>query len=561
MALYQIVIFLTGAATLALEVLASRVLTPYFGVSLYIWTGILSVTLTFLAVGYVLGGRVARRLQGEQLRLVFFGAPAVSALAIVAACLVYPWIFRSLALASLALGSIIAATILLAAPLIMLSAMNPLLVAIGRVPEPPAKKKVAGTKARTAEPVKGDAGAGRVFFISTLGSVAGVLATAFLLIPNLTNFRGLLLLALVLAGCAAAGAGLARLERGESLRLAIGAGVSLAAAGLLFALAPAFLGKDRPIVSGSLSFRIVAEYSSVFGNLKVADVYSTDTPDNFIRMFLNDGLVQNRLSPQGQTYSEYTFALDRLGAAWVPEAKRALVLGLGAGAVPRMLTTRSIAVEVVEINADMLKATRTHVPGADPNAALPYQVHLQDARNFVRGCGGGVGKGESDKGAFDLVVIDLFHGDGTPDYLQTADFFHDVRQCLAPRGAVVMNTFFAVNDDAGYPSLLATIRDAFPSVMRYTPVPDPGDFELNSYLVAFVDAPVPAAVDLNGVIAAHYNTLAATMAQGRRVRDDELIGASVATDEFNIQSVLSAPAFVIYRSAIVAQLPPQLLVN
>src|SRR5580765_3575714 len=98
MGLYTIVIFLTGAATLALEVLASRVLTPYFGVSLYIWTGILSVTLTFLAVGYALGGRVARRLQGDALRAAYFGAPAVSALAIVVACLVYPWVFRSLAL-------------------------------------------------------------------------------------------------------------------------------------------------------------------------------------------------------------------------------------------------------------------------------------------------------------------------------------------------------------------------------------------------------------------------------------------------------------------------------
>ena len=59
--LYLTLIFLTGATTLALELLASRVMTPYFGVSLYIWTGILSITLVALALGYYLGGRLAGR--------------------------------------------------------------------------------------------------------------------------------------------------------------------------------------------------------------------------------------------------------------------------------------------------------------------------------------------------------------------------------------------------------------------------------------------------------------------------------------------------------------------
>ena len=172
MPLSYLIIFLTGAATLALELLSSRVLTPYFGVSLYIWSSILSITLTFLAIGYYGGGRLARRTDGAQRHFAFFAAPAISALAIVAACLIYPWLFPWLAGIDLVFGSVMAATVLLAVPLVVLSAMNPLLIAIR--PE-----------------AAGDAGAGRVFFVSTIGSVAGVVATAFLLIPNVTNFRGL----------------------------------------------------------------------------------------------------------------------------------------------------------------------------------------------------------------------------------------------------------------------------------------------------------------------------------------------------------------------------------
>ena len=58
MLLYAI-IFISGGAILALELLASRIMTPYFGVSLYIWTGILSITLVSLALGFWLGGKLA----------------------------------------------------------------------------------------------------------------------------------------------------------------------------------------------------------------------------------------------------------------------------------------------------------------------------------------------------------------------------------------------------------------------------------------------------------------------------------------------------------------------
>ena len=59
MMLYAI-LFLSGASVLALELLASRIMTPYFGVSLYIWTCILSITLVALALGYWAGGGLPR---------------------------------------------------------------------------------------------------------------------------------------------------------------------------------------------------------------------------------------------------------------------------------------------------------------------------------------------------------------------------------------------------------------------------------------------------------------------------------------------------------------------
>ena len=80
--------------TLSLELLASRIMTPYFGVSLYIWTGILAITLTFLAVGYRYGGKLSQAAASERdLEVTFLSAPIYSALAITISVALYPALF------------------------------------------------------------------------------------------------------------------------------------------------------------------------------------------------------------------------------------------------------------------------------------------------------------------------------------------------------------------------------------------------------------------------------------------------------------------------------------
>lgn len=524
MALYYLIIFITGAGTLALEVLASRVLTPYFGVSLYIWSSILSITLTFLAVGYYVGGWLARRVDGSRLALAFFGAPALSALATVAACLIYPWLFPWLAGIDLVLGSVLAATVLLAVPLVVLSAMNPLLIAI---------------RPQTS----GDAGAGRVFFVSTLGSVAGVVATAFLLIPNITNFRALLLLAIILAALPLAGATSAGVPR-QRLGLVAAAAVGLVLAVGLFALAPSYLGKNRDVLAGDYRFKLRAEYSSVFGNLKVVELADRDDPSRALELFVTDGLVQNRLLPDGRSYSEYTYMLEALTSAYAAEARNALVLGLGAGVVPRALAAGGVAVDVVEINPDMVAAVRGYV---EPEPG--WTVHIGDARTFVRAC----------RERYDLAVVDLFHGDGTPDYLLSVDFFRDLQRCLTPDGVAVMNAFVLERRAANYRSLIATVQAAFPHIVAFRRPSEPGQPNLNTYLVASTAARAPTSVRIANVPPDLQEGLAAAL-RNREIVEGVADGV-VVTDEHNVFSILNADDQMTFRQILVKQLPPEMLVN
>src|SRR5688500_2544006 len=119
------ILFLSGASVLALELLASRIMTPYFGVSLYIWTGILSITLVALALGYWLGGKLAttRDAGAPRLMLLFALMPTLAAAGIVAACFIYPHAFGPFAASSLVSGAFAAGVVLLFVPLVAASAM------------------------------------------------------------------------------------------------------------------------------------------------------------------------------------------------------------------------------------------------------------------------------------------------------------------------------------------------------------------------------------------------------------------------------------------------------
>ncbi|MCP5044995.1 MAG: hypothetical protein GY944_28535, partial [bacterium] len=130
---YLASIFLTGAVTLAMELLASRILTPYFGVSLFIWSGILSITLIALALGYYLGGRATRaaaEVRRFSLDFLFLVMPTLSGIAIVGSCLLYPKIFHTLGSVSLVFGAYLACTLLIFLPRVAVSARAPRRVAV-----------------------------------------------------------------------------------------------------------------------------------------------------------------------------------------------------------------------------------------------------------------------------------------------------------------------------------------------------------------------------------------------------------------------------------------------
>jgi spermidine synthase len=535
--LFHAVIFCSGAAILALELLASRVMTPYFGVSLYIWTGILSITLIALALGYWAGGLLtragARTRAPAALTRLYALMPALAAAAIVLACLVYPHAFAPLASWSLLAGAFAACLLLLFAPLVLTSAMNPLLVAIDGIS--------AGARG-------GDAGSGRVFFVSTVGSVVGVLATAFILMPYVTNYVSVLVVAVILASLSAAIAIFAPAPLASRGLVTTVAGIAAACAVGLIWDADAYTGRLGPVSYGGSTWRVEASHGSLFGTVKI--LRSAPDPDSgrFMRIYFHDGMTQNTVDSHGDSMSFYTYGLEGLARAYHPQMKRVLALGMGAGIVPmRLAATTGASVDVVEINPVSLEVAQRYF-GYDPSRA---HTHLTDARTYVHEC----------REPYDVIVVDLFQGDGTPEYLVTRDFFHDLARCLAPRGVAVFNTFADLEHPASYAHLLVTLKSELPYLALHRP-PWPDATQINSFIVASRDAlPAMAPVTFDHVPAMHRDVLFDMLAKPVKITPALLAGGKIITDARNAAARDLAETEMVYRLDVVENVPAALLVN
>ena len=181
-----------GAASLGAEIAAARLLAPWFGASTIVWANTIATVLVALSVGYWYGGRLADRdptVHGMA-RIVLLAAGLLALVPFVAG----PFLRVSVdALdrveAGAFVGSLIGVLVLIAAPVFVLGVVAPYAV------------RLSVTAVDEAGRV-----AGRLYAISTLGSLAGVFLSALLFIPLLGTRRTFLVFALALAVVAAPGA-------------------------------------------------------------------------------------------------------------------------------------------------------------------------------------------------------------------------------------------------------------------------------------------------------------------------------------------------------------------
>ena len=506
---------LTGALVMAVEVLGARVIAPFFGVSLFVWTALIAVTLLALATGYVLGGRWADRSGSPSL---LFGLIAASGLLLLLVPFAKAAVLQAALPLGLRLGALVGALALFGPPLFLLGCVSPFLVRLAA--------REWDQLGRTV---------GLMYAISTAGSFIGTVLTGYYLVAELGLSRafhvsGAILLALAAIYFA--------LFRGQM------AALLLPMVALLAGSIPP--QKGNVVLADGTVAQVVDSRDSYYGHVQVVDYRGEK---GHIREMLIDGQIQGGIDvATGQSIYEYSYMLEHLTTAFNPGGKHALVIGLGTGTIPRRYTARGIETEVVDIEPAVVAAARTHF-GFPAN----QRAHLIDARYFL----------STTPTRYDYIILDVFSGDSTPGYLLSREALELTRARLEPGGVLGINLIGSLAGERRMTaSVVRTLEAVFPWVRVY-PLFAPGPTQNmgNISIVAGVGKPpgeLPA-LDETGIPPAVREILHRALAQ-HYVWNGSGEGI-VLTDDYNPIDVLDLTLKEAIRRGILNPTPHEILLS
>ncbi len=402
------------------EILGAKMLSPYVGLSHFVWTAQIAVTLVALACGYYVGGRLSDRSQQlAPLYWAILGAGLYLAITVLVCEPVAYWCLDF----NLAFGSLLASGILFFAPLALLAMTGPFLVRV-------ITSSVSGVGGNV----------GRLTSISTLGSLAGTMLIGYFLIPLFPNSVTMYVTSLCLMLVCAGYFTIYRRNVAPVLLLvmAVGAGFGF---------------KNHLGLSGHYeAFIEQFRGNSHFGRLQVVE-----QRDGSCRYYLNDNLIQNTYDPaRKQSASAFTYLLSELARAYVTNINDVLCIGLGVGIVPRDFVNSGATVDVVEINPAVVKVAARYFDFQPAKV----QLTIDDGRHFLNRC----------RKQYDAVILDAFLGDSSPSHLLTREAFASIRRVLRPGGALVINSFANLETGRDFfaASLEKTLKAVFPGVRLHS---------------------------------------------------------------------------------------------
>jgi spermidine synthase len=414
--LLYIVVFVSGAVLMGLEIVGSRVLAPYFGSSIFVWGSLISVVLAALSVGYYWGGWLSAREPSYGRLLILLLIPGIM---IFFLPFIYPTLNEWIASVDFGtrLNPLIACSIYFLPPGVFLGTISPYVI------------RLAATTLNTVGST-----AGTLYAVSTCGSILGTLLTAFYLIPvmgvsNIIRALGVTLVALSLLV-----APLVRL-RGAAVGRAVTA-LSVVSSMTL----------PWPSIAWA-RIKTILEKDTFYHRIRVEE-------DEEARYMYFDRTLQSAMNLKDPTalrlvYSKYT----SLGFAFRPDAKKVLIVGLGGGSIPKKLQKEfpSMEIDVVEIDPEVVRIARSHF---NVRETKNLRLHAQDGRMFLT----------RTPHQYDVIMLDAYYTDAMPFHLATREFFELAQRKLTPNGIIVANLISAVTGRSGRiaRAFVKTQRRVFP---------------------------------------------------------------------------------------------------
>lgn len=478
---------ISGALVMLVQVLGSRVIGPFFGVSLFVWTSLITVTLLALSGGYAIGGMLSDRFQRPE---VLYGIIFTAGLLV----LLIPLLKSPVLKACLPLGlrgGAFASTLILFGPvLLLLGCVSPYLV------------KLTASKLKNIGRVVGS-----LYALSTLGSTVGTVVTGFVLIAYLSVDQ-----IFALAG-------------GLLITLSVVYFVAFQRrwAALLLLIFPFLLYQPQTPVSvtraDGTQVDLVHRADNYYGDIKVVDYSFGKT---HYREMIIDGMIQGGIDlADKQSIYEYNYYIQFLSRMLVPEGKDCLVIGLGLGAIPTWYEQQGIRCDIVDINPAVVEIARDYF-----NFQHSGDMFIEDARYYLN----------STDRRYDYIVLDVFSGDVTPAHLLSVEALSLMRERLAPGGVLAVNLIGSLKQETYMTaSVIKTLQAAFDEVDVF-PAFDPQKSEMsvgNIALMAYQGPTRTLQVD-HTRFQTHASVQLAVFANlGRKFEFPPGTPAIVLTDDYN----------------------------
>jgi len=408
-------VFSAGAGALATEIAAARLLAPYYGSSTVVWANVIGLVLASLSLGYWLGGRIADRRPS---------ARVLGGLVIAAALLIAAVPFAAKPLLDLSvegldelsagavIGSFFAVLLLFAPPVTLLGMVAPFAIRLAI-----ADVSAAGTVA------------GRLYALSTIGSLLGTFLSALVTIPLIGTQRTLLASAALVA-------------LGGALLLGRRWLVLAAAVAALIAVPPGAVKAERGLLH---------EDESLYQFIQVVQ------RGDVRRLYLNEGVAVHSVWRRdelltGGVWDTFLAVPPLLGRP----AEQVAILGNAGGTTARAFGRYYPRVEIdgVELDPAVSRAGRRYF-GLEDNRRL--DVHDADARPFLRRTGE----------RYDLIIVDAYRPPYVPFYLATREFFRLARDRLRPGGVIALNVATTPDDHRLAEAIARTLRSEMPQVVTW----------------------------------------------------------------------------------------------
>ena len=439
----EITVFLSGALTMMLELIAARVLSPYVGSSNLIWTTIIGIMLTSMSIGYWFGGKMADKNKENDIRMLsnFLLISAIATSFIPILEVEFIDVLSKLS-SNLIFVAIICATITFGIPSFLLATVSPIAV-----------------KIKNSSMDNVGATSGKISSLSTIGSIFGTFFAGFILIPNL-GVRNIILGCSILLWILSV-----YLFHKKDKKYIVFVIIELIAIVGLNLLGGYLFKIENPEITRDVD----SEYSRIWvTNLNVGEnTYKTLQVDTGLESYMNQ--------ETGEMGARYLYYYD-LFEYYNKEAKDALMIGGAAYTYPMHYLKKYAdkTIDVVEIDETMTQIAQEEF-GLDKNNPNLGLI-TQDGRSYLN----------YNQKKYDTIFIDAFKGLNAPFELTTYEAMQKAYNSLNNNGIVITNIISSLEGDKTdfIEYEYSTYKAVFDDVKVFKVNPDrPNDEEQNLILV------------------------------------------------------------------------------